>query len=147
MKPISRYTSEVPVQTTIAQIHKMLTDHGAASILTDNGPDKKPDAISFRFQTEHGLLSFRLPARLAQIEKILAAKHPRTKREQIHEQAAMTGWRIIRDWLEAQLAITQTRMVSMTEVFLPYAQDNHGQTVYERLKDQKFSGLALEDRK
>jgi len=59
----------------------------------------------------------------------------------------MTGWRIIRDWLEAQLAMNQAGMVSMTEVFLAYAQDNQGQTVYERLKDQKFSGLTLEDRK
>ena len=52
----------------------MLTDHGASQILIENGPDKKPSSISFRIQTaEYGLFSFRIPARLAQIEKILAA--------------------------------------------------------------------------
>jgi hypothetical protein len=92
-------------------------------------------------------MHFQLPARLAQVEKILAAKHRRTKPEQIREQAAMTGWRIIRDWLEAQLAMIQVGLVTMPEIFLSYAQFEQGQTVYERLKDQKFSGLALQDRK
>ena len=147
MKPISRYTSDVSEHVTVAQIHKMLTEHGASQILIDNGPDKKPIAISFRIQTEYGQLSFQLPARLSQIAKILAAEHPRTKQPKIHEQATRTGWRIIHDWLEAQLAMIQAGMVSMTEVFLPYAQNDQGETAYERLKDQKFSGLALEDRK
>jgi hypothetical protein len=125
----------------------MLTEHGAGVILIENGPDKRPHSISFRIQTEYGILHFQLPARLAQIEKILAAKHRRTKREQIFEQAARTGWRVIRDWLEAQLSMISAGMVSMTEVFLPYVRNEKGQTLYERLKDQKFSGLALEDRK
>jgi hypothetical protein len=54
----------------------MLTEHGALSILIDNGPDKKPNAISFRIQTDDGLLGFRLPARLGQIAKILATSIP-----------------------------------------------------------------------
>jgi hypothetical protein len=124
----------------------MLTDHGAAAILLENGSDKRPSSISFRIQTEFGQMHFQLPARLAQVEKILAAKHPRTKPTQIHEQAAMTGWRIIRDWLEAQLAMIQVGLVTMPEIFLSYAQFEQGQTVYERLKDQKFSGLALPER-
>jgi len=65
----------------------------------------------------------------------------------VNKQATRTGWRIIRDWLEAQLAMIQAGMVSITDVFLPYAQNSQGETLYERLKDQKFSGLALEDRK
>src|SRR5215472_7186912 len=104
MKPISRYMTEVSVRATISEIQQMPTEHGAGAILIENGPDKRPSSISFRTQTEYGIFHFQLPARLAQIEKILAEKHRRTSRVQIQEQAARTGWRIIRDWLEAQLS-------------------------------------------
>ena len=46
------------------------------------------------------------------------------------KQAARTGWRNIRDWVLAQMAIIEAGMVSMEEVFFPYLTDNQGNTLY-----------------
>jgi len=36
------------------------------------------------------------------------------------EQAERTAWRIIKDWVEAQMAIVAAGQAVMEEVFLPY---------------------------
>lgn len=60
------------------------------------------------------------------------------------EQAARVGWRIIKDWIEAQLALVQTQMVTLDQVFLPYARTNTGETVYQRYIGAGMAGLAIE---
>jgi hypothetical protein len=47
------------------------------------------------------------------------------------EHARDVSWRIIKDWVEAQMAIIETCMVTTARVFLPYAVTKNGQTVYE----------------
>ena len=36
------------------------------------------------------------------------------------EQAYRTAWRIIKDWVDAQMALLETEMVDFEEVFMPY---------------------------
>ena len=47
------------------------------------------------------------------------------------EQAKRVAWRIVKDWVEAQLAIIETQMVKPEQVFLPYAITQTGETLYE----------------
>lgn len=47
------------------------------------------------------------------------------------QHATRVAWRIIKDWIEAQLAIVEAGMVDMAEVFLPYQLVNETQTMYE----------------
>ena len=48
------------------------------------------------------------------------------------------GWRIVRDWLEAQMAVIQTEMVSLDQIMLPYMRGAEGKTFYELyVEDQK----------
>jgi hypothetical protein len=145
-KSISRYTSEVPTGRTLAEIHGMLVENGALAIMTEYNSEREPKAISFRIQTEYGLIAFQLPARVEQVGKILATGRRRAHPQTIRQQACRTAWRIIRDWLEAQLAMTRAGLVSMTEIFLPYAQDSSGRTFYEAAKAARFPGLLLQDK-
>lgn len=46
------------------------------------------------------------------------------------DQAERTGWRNLRDWVLAQMAIIEAGMASVDEVFLPYLTDGHGNTLY-----------------
>ena len=46
------------------------------------------------------------------------------------KQAERTGWRNLRDWVLAQMAIIESGMVCAEEVFLPYMTDGRGNTVY-----------------
>jgi hypothetical protein len=41
------------------------------------------------------------------------------------------AWRQILRWVQAQMALVETKMVKVEEVFLPYIQGPGGQTVYE----------------
>ena len=36
------------------------------------------------------------------------------------QQANRTAWRIIKEWVQAQMALVETEMVTVEEVFLPY---------------------------
>jgi hypothetical protein len=54
-------------------------------------------------------------------------------------QAIRTAWRIVKDWVEAQLAIIETRMVKTEQVFLPYVIMRDNRTLYEHVQtDPKF---------
>jgi hypothetical protein len=110
---------------TIAEITAMLVEHRALAVLTEYNSDREPKAVSFRIQTEHGLIAFQLPARVEQVVRILSSQRRRIK---------------------AQLAMVQAELVSLTEVFLPYAQDAQGRTFYEAVKAARFPGLLLEDK-
>ena len=64
-----------------------------------------------------------------------------TGRLQSKEQARRVAWRIIKDWIDAQLALVEVRLVSLPEVFLPYAvSPRSGRTLYEELES---GGLRL----
>jgi hypothetical protein len=58
------------------------------------------------------------------------------------EQAARIAWRIVKDWVEAQLAIIEAEMASRPEVFLPYAQTNTGETIFQRFEKNGLTALT-----
>ena len=45
--------------------------------------------------------------------------------------------------LEAQLALIRAGLASLDQIFLPFAQDVSGATLYERIKEQRFATLTL----
>jgi hypothetical protein len=54
------------------------------------------------------------------------------------EYVYRVAWRNIRDWVMAQLALYETEIVEMPQVFLPFATDAKGQTLYEKMAEGKF---------
>ena len=132
---IKNYTTDVPVNKTVSEIHLLLADHGAKRILFDYGADSKVEAISFTIDTPSGEQAVRLPANTDRVREVLRRqkRNPRN-RVQIddsQEQAERVAWRIVKDWLAAQLAILETEMVTVQQVFLPYFLDRQGRTLYE----------------
>lgn len=134
---IKNYTTDVPVNKTVSEIHLMLADHGAKRILFDYGADSKVMAISFTIDTPSGEQAVRLPANVNRVRDVLRQQRNNPKnrnRSQIddsQEQAERVAWRIVKDWLAAQLAILETEMVTVQQVFLPYFLNRHGKTLYE----------------
>ena len=56
-------------------------------------------------------------------------------------QPARVAWRILKDWVEAQMAIIEAEMASIEEVFLPYLlRGDH--TLYQEIENRGF--LLLE---
>lgn len=57
------------------------------------------------------------------------------------DQAERVSWRIVKDWVEAQMAILESEMVQMDEIFLPYMLNGSGHTLFEAYRSNQ---LALE---
>jgi len=143
MNKIANYTTEVTAEKSAFEIQTMLRNHGAAAVSIRYGSDKNPSGLAFLINTRLGAVPvpFELPANVAAVEKLLLnlrTKKPETWHsdykqvmQRVHDQAARVAWRILWDWVRAQLAIIETEMVTIDQVFLPYLKDNHGNTVYE----------------
>ena len=63
---------------------------------------------------------------------------PRSNIKATQEQAERVAWRILKDWIEAQMALLDIEMVRFEEIFLPYIETQNGQTIYERLEQKQF---------
>lgn len=137
---ILNYTTKVAADKSIAQIQKNLAAHGATEILSQYDDSGSVIALSFRMKIEDHPVTFRLPCDwrpvLAIIEKDVRV--PRGKRTKEH--ALCVAWRIVKDWVEAQMAIIETKMVKTDQVFLPYAVAANGRTLYEAVKASNLLG-------
>ena len=135
--PLLNYTTTISADKTVAEIQKNLASHGATAILCeyDNGSVK---ALSFKVETPHGILPFRLPVNYDAVLQVLTrdSKVPRSLRTK--EQAVKVCWRILKDWVEAQVAIFETEMVPFEQVFLPYLLIDGDKTLYDRMISTKF---------
>ena len=133
--PLLNYTSKTPAHQSIAEISRMLAKAGAKQIMHDYDDTGNIVALSFNLELEDQRIGFRLPSDWRPVQILLTeAKHknPNMRPWQTTEDHARNvAWRIIKDWVEAQLAIIETRMVTTAQVFLPYAVTTNGQTLYE----------------
>ena len=125
--------------TTIDTTKKILAQHKAKAILTEFNNQGEIIALSFKIDTSRGELGIKLPANVEAVYQILEIqKRKNSKIKATKEQATMVAWRIIKDWVEAQMAILETQMVEMEEIFLPYMINNNGQTLYESFKNNQL---------
>jgi len=140
--PILNYTTSINPEKTVAEIQTKLAKAGAQAVLCEYDEDGIMKAISFRIKIPNDVLSFRLPSNIEGIYRKLIDNPKVPRKLQSHEQATRVAWRILKDWLEAQLAIIEAEMADIKEVFLPYMQNQQGQTLYERVEKQQFKMLT-----
>lgn len=132
--PLLNYTTKVDVYTTLGAIQGQLVKHGARKIMQDYDDAGHITSLSFMIETPLGMRGVRLPANVDAVHKVLARQKVKCDRD----QAERVAWRIVKDWVEAQMAILESEMVQMDEIFLPYMLNSVGQTVY-----QAYSGNPL----
>lgn len=139
---ILNYTTQIAVEKTAGEIQKKLAQAGAKAVMTEFDDEGVLSFMSFQLDTVHGRLSFRLPANIDGVFNSLTNSRVE-RRYRSREQAARVSWRIVKDWIEAQIALVEAEQAAMAEVFLPYMQDPAtGQTVYEKLEDGGFKRLS-----
>lgn len=138
--PILNYTTKVSVHQTINDLSKILAKAKAKAIMTTYGSDGDPSGIAFTVALNGNDVHFKLPVDVDGVTRAL--KLDREYRDATH--AKRVAWRIVKDWVEAQLALVYAQMADLGQVFLPYAQTATGETFYERLKGNGF--LQLTDR-
>ncbi len=113
---LKNYTTKISAYKTLGEISGILAEHGARRI-SQEYDNKKVVAVCFEIDTPFGIQTVRLPANVDKVLKVLQKqKAPGAN----YEQAEMTAWRIVKDWIDAQMAILESEMVSMSEIFFPY---------------------------
>lgn len=139
------YTTSIAPEKTIGEITKMLVKAGASKILTDYDDTGNIVSLSFQLSLEGNMVGFTLPTDWRPVQLVLREQRRRNSRVKDDEaQARRVAWRITKDWVEAQLAIIETRMVTTAQVFLPYAVTNNGQLMYQYIAENT-NILALGD--
>jgi len=128
MTKIANYSTTVSSLKSIGEIQGILVAHKAKHILMDYD-NEEPTALSFIVDTPYGEMPFRLSANIDRVQAVLNKQRVRTRVER--EMASRVAWRILKDWVRAQMARLDTEMVSIDEIFLPYMQTKNGKTLYE----------------
>lgn len=129
---ILNYTTKVSIENTIGVIQKCLVSHGAKKIVVDY-EDAIPVAVTFALDMEGRLIAFSLPANYNGVLKAMRRDKKVGPRYCNEEQARRVSWRIVKDWVEAQMAFVESDLADMAEVFLPYAVYK-GTTLYKSIK-------------
>jgi hypothetical protein len=135
--PILNYTTKIDSYKTITEIQQILAKGGASKCVIDNDVAGNPVALTFCINWNGMLTAFQLPCNFEGV--LRAMKHNKKVPRSFcnEEQALRVGWRIVKDWVEAQLAIVEAQLSSLPEVFLPYAVTKNGTTLFKHLEQDK----------
>ena len=135
------YTTKVPAERTLYEVSAILAKKGATEIMTTYGPGGKPTGLRWRVNTKHGPTSFAMPVNVDAIYAIMTKQRVLVRDDDARrEQALRTAWRIIKSWVEAQMALLETEMVELEEIFLPYMLSGD-RTLYQALQAGQFKAL------
>lgn len=144
MSKLKNYTTTVPAQRSINEILGLLFEFHAYSVTpVSSNSDGKVDGLSFTMMMKDGdcpavPVTFMLPASVRKVQTIIWQDYRETTSrgrkafEDFEEDAENIAWRILHDWVHAQLSIIRIGMVHAVQVFLPYAWDGK-QTLYDKI--------------
>ena len=127
---------------SVAKVQEDLIAHGAVGIQTMYDADKRISALQFALPFKDGRnIGYALPCEWRRFQQVL--KNQRVSRWNDDEYAYRVAWANIRDWVASQMALYETQMVDMPQIFLPFAVGKGGQTLYDQV--QKNPGFLLGD--
>lgn len=138
---ISKYTTTIEAGKTVGEIQQFLASHGAKKIVIDYDDDNNPFAITFMVMVKLNPMFFSLPSKYDGVLKAMDKDKSVPAKLRTKEQALRVSWRIIKDWIVAQMSIIEAELASMEEVFLPYAVTKDGETFFNKLEKSNFKLL------
>lgn len=154
------YTTSIPVHQTVAECQSILARAGASSASV-HFEDGQPAGLSFSLKTPHGPRNFTLPVNVDGMQAVLRkAAAPGGALEALHttrarldhyasrEHASSVAWRVVKDWLEANLALVAAQMATIDEVMLPYLVLQIGgeqKPLWQHYRDQERAALLPGD--
>jgi len=130
---LKNYTTNIPADKSITEIEQMLAGFGANAIMKEYRGDGRTSSLAFRI----GEVGYKIPANTEKVfAAITAGKRIRNmRRNSWEEQSERVAWRVLKDWLHAQLSLIAIGQAEVEQVLLPYAY-NGRQTFYEMIKEK-----------
>lgn len=148
-KTLLNYTTTIDAARTITEIQQILAAKGAMAVQVEYDSKGAPSGLTFKIMLDNHPVWYRLPSKYDEAERALERTdiEPRYK---TRSQAIRTCWRILKDWVEAQMGLYQMRQVELAEAFFPFAVDaSSGMTLFDHWREsQKLlaSGAEAEGR-
>ncbi len=135
---LKNYTTKVPANRSVQEIQEMLQKGGATGVILEYEKGTgRIEGIAFKMEmavanyTTPKTVVFSLPIKWREAGKVMQREgNPKAWDD---EYCYRVGWRIVRNWLEQQMALIEIEMVQMQEIFLPYAVQKDGKTLYENI--------------
>lgn len=137
--PILNYTTSIAAHRSVAEVQKLLAGKGASSIMIEYNKDQSISCISFTIEMNGVSLHFRLPANWKGVQKVLI-KQTKAKKYHSDQHAQNCCWRIILEWVQAQMAIIEANQAELATVFFPYLVLKTEVTVYEQFTKSLAAG-------
>lgn len=140
--PILNYTTEIAAVKTIGEITGLLVRKGARSISSEYREDGSIQAVSFVMPVGGIPVRFQLPSNAEGVCRVMLKEKPfkpsshgygneDNYKAKFRAQAERVSWRILKDWIEAQIALIESGQAEIGQVFMPYALNDRGATMYE----------------
>lgn len=136
-KPLN-YTTSIAADKTVAECQMMLGEHGADAIAI-TFKDRRPAGLRFMLDGN----TYVLPVDAEAMSRVLAQAHRDGQVKSISraialsaEHAERVAWRVVKDWLEAQLALAATSMAGLDEVMLPYLLVDQDRTLRHQWRER-----------
>ena len=143
MAVIKNYTTTISAAKTAGEVQALLAEHGASRIAIDYA-DRQPAGVIF--QAKDGQI-FNLPVDAEAMHRTIRAEVRAGRLRGISqaqadsiEHARRVAWRVIKDWVDAQMTLVATQMASLDEVMLPYLQVE-GRSLYAAYQDQQMRAI------
>lgn len=146
--PYVKYSTRIEVSQTIMEIEDALQVYGADQITKTYDTNHRPNGMVFSVKVaDIGYQTFRIPVNIEGTARILNNQHERgyiPQRAVSEGQPERIAWRVVREWIIAQLAMIEVGVVALDQIMLPYMLTDDGRSVYDRLKEGRFQ-LALSE--
>jgi hypothetical protein len=143
-KPIYLESTTVAAARTAGEVSTLLIAAGARRITVDYDETGRIVGMSFILLIRNIPHPFSMPVRTDGVFKILQGRR-RSDRYRYVEidraQAERIAWRHLLRWIQVQLAMADTGMAELREVFLPYLVDEGGRTVFQYFEETRFKEL------
>jgi len=129
-------TTKIDAGKTAAEISELLGRYGVTTVQStfDRG-----EVVGLAFSIVAGSLElyYKLPVRHEPVLQVL--KKSKMRGEYKNEaQARRTAWRQVLRWVEAQMALIETGMADIKEIFLPYMMTPQGRTLFQEMSGARF---------
>jgi hypothetical protein len=154
--PIKNYTTSVAEEKTVGEIMGLLAGKGARTIQILYDERGRPTGVSFMLMLQEMPIPFRLPCNFEGVFKALcngykdqSARRNFERNPANREQSRRVAWRIIKDWVAAQMALIEAEQATLAQVFLPYCVMNNAGgaetaiTMYDKFLEQVSHQKAL----
>jgi len=131
-------TTKKEPEETMAEIQKILRRYNLKKFMADYDNGQISGCI-FSVEIDDRQIPFKMPVKWEPLLRL--AKEGKTRYIRDAHQARRVAWRQVLRWIEAQLALVDTRMADFHEVFLPYIVNKEGMTVFQKFTENNFRGV------